>query len=106
VPPPPIEELGPRYRHHQPELAAAWTEQVMAAKERQVRQRPQQLRREPLPRVLNLPWPEPDQPQGRERGPAQLPVLDPGRVAPEARQQVQRGRLPLVWLLALRPLAY
>jgi hypothetical protein len=86
VPPPPIEELGLRYRHHQPELAAAWTEQVMAAKERPVRQRPQQLRRAAPPWVLNLHWLEPDQPQGWEHGLAQLLVLDPERVAPVVRQ--------------------
>jgi hypothetical protein len=77
---PPIEELGPRYRRHQAELAAAWTEQAMAAKERQVRQRPQQLRRVQPPQVLNLHWPEPDQPQGRARRPVPLPLPDPGRM--------------------------
>jgi len=108
VPAPPIEELGPRYRYRQQELAAALTEQAMAAKERQVRRRPQQLRQEPLPQVLNLHWLEPNQPRGRVRGLPHRPVLDPGTVTPVPSHQVQNERhsrsqklFPQTYLLAL-----
>ena len=73
--PPPIEEWGQRRRHHRPELEAAWTEQVTAAKEQPAGQRLRQLQPERRRQTRNLNLLGPEQPRCQSLVPVHPPSL-------------------------------